>query len=513
MPSVNLARFVAPMLAVAIVLGAAPMRAAEPESEIEKLRNELRELRQRDQENRRKLEEFERKIESIVTPPSPEGPAAAEAALDAALDDNKIEGLPVATDIWSAKVRGADLRLIDISLVVLAAGGTSTERTESIETLQAGAHDPVRRGFTLQQAELSFAGAVDPYFTAEAHIIFFPQGVEFEEGFFQTTSLPYGLQLEGGHFFTEFGLINPTHPHAWHWIDQPVINSRFFGGDGTRAPGVRLGWLTPLPWFSELHVGVQNATEDEYTPSFIGNSVGGRPTVERSVRSAADLLYLARWHNSWDLTDELSAGLGVSGLFGPNNSGPDGKTFIYGSDLKVRWRPTRNFRGWPFMIWQTEFIKRDYTADWFVAGSETESPADGGGFCHGGHCHGEEPDEGGDEGDEFPNDLPGTILRDTGVYTQLLYGFQHRWAAGLRYEYASGSGQSVLDGALASRQTDPSRADRHRVSPLVVWQPTEFSRFRLQYNFDHAQHLDGNDAHTVWLGAEVLFGAHPAHVY
>ena len=27
---------------------------------------------------------------------------------------------------------------------------------------------------------------------------------------------------------------------------------------------------------------------------------------------------------------------------------------------------------------------------------------------------------------------------------------------------------------------------------------------------DHAGHLD-DDAHTVWIGAEVLYGAHPAH--
>jgi hypothetical protein len=521
MPKSTQTRTLLPLLVLAAAtFVVAPAQATEPgAAEIEELREALQELRERDAENRRKLEAVERQLEALqqapaaVAPTAPAaaaGTATADAALDAALEEADAEAPGAASsDIWSAKVRGAEVRLIDISFDLLTAAGTSTERTESIQNLQAGAHDPLRRGFTLQQGEFSLSGAVDPYLTAEAHIIFFPEGVEFEEGFFQTSSLPWGLQVEGGYFFTEFGLINPTHPHSWEFIDQPVINGRLFGGDGTRSVGGRVGWLTPLPWFSEMHFGLQNATGDAYTPSFIGSSVGGRPTVDRDVHSLEDLLYLTRWYNSVDLNEEVSAGFGVSGLFGPNNSGPDGKTFIYGADLKVRWRPVDNFRGFPFVTWQTELIKRDYTADWFIAGSDTASSSTGGGVCHGGHCHGEEPTE--DEGEvEFPNDLPGTILRDTGLYTQLVYGFRPRWAAGVRYEFASGSGQSVVDGELVSRQMDPSRDDRHRVSPLLIWQPTEFSRFRLQYNFDHAGHLD-DDAHTVWIGAEVLYGAHPAH--
>ena len=96
---------------------------------------------------------------------------------------------------------------------------------------------------------------------------------------------------------------------------------------------------------------------------------------------------------------------------------------------------------------------------------------------------------------------------------QALYGFAWGWSAGLRYEYAGGRGKSVMDGDLVSRQLDYLRDDRHRLSPLLAWRPTEFSRFRLQYNYDHAEHLPGKDAHTFWLGAEVLYGAHPAHRY
>ena len=194
------------------------------------------------------------------------------------------------------------------------------------------------------------------------------------------------------------------------------------------------------------------------------------------MKSLKDLLYSVRWENFWNVSDTVGAKLGFSGGFGPNATGPDGYTEIYGTDLKVRWRPTDNFRGWPFFLWQSEVMARDYTAD--------SNPA---------------------------FDLPRETLHDWGLYTQALYGFYYGWAAGLRYEYASGSGESV--GPYAGREADPFRDDRHRISPLLVWQPSEFSRIRLQYNYDRADHLEHKDANSVWLGVEFLYGAHPAHKY
>jgi hypothetical protein len=114
---------------------------------------------------------------------------------------------------------------------------------------------------------------------------------------------------------------------------------------------------------------------------------------------------------------------------------------------------------------------------------------------------------------EFPYDLPGETLHDVGFYTQLLYGFHFRWAAGLRGEYVTGNSPSVADGVLSPRREDPTRADRLRLSPMLLFQPTEFSRLRLQYNYDHTDTIGGDDAHTVWFAAEILYGSHGAHQY
>lgn len=517
---------------------AASPGAALPCAEVEKLRGEVEALRRRDEENRARMMALEATVRRLVDAQAPAGagparPAAASASPADALDRALSGGAAVASpppasppspgdaldkalasgpspggassptvtatsgakggDVWSAPIAGgaAQARLIDTSFSTLLAGGGSSVGNFALGQLEGGGHDPNENGFTLQQAELSFSGAVDPYFTGEAHIVGTTHGVELEEAFFTTSALPFGLQVEAGYSLTEFGLMNPLHAHAWDWMDQPVINTRMFGGDGMRSPGARVGWLLPTPFFSELHLGVQDANEGEFTPSFIGEeAVGGRPSLPHDIRSFGDMLWLLRSNSSWDLGPEAALLLGFSGLHGPNQTGPDGGTWIYGVDAKIRWRPQDNFRGWPFVVWQAEFMRRDYKADAFTAGTDID-PASG----------------------EYPNNLPGDTLHDQGFYTQLLYGFRYGWAAGLRAEYATGSGQDVDGGVLAPREMDALRDNRVRISPLLVWHPTEFSRLRLQYNYDSADHLNGGDAHTIWIGAEVLYGKHGAHKY
>ena len=411
-------------------------------------------------------------------------------------------------DILSYQVGGATLKLVDVSFDALIAAGASTARDDQLQILQNGGHDPRKRGFTVQNIELSFMGAVDPYLNAEAHIVYFLDPItgeskfELEEAFMTTQKLPYGLQLKGGQFVTEFGIINSQHPHQWDWQDAPIINTRLFGPDGMRGPGFRLGWLTPLPWYSEVYFGTQNANGDTMT-RFLANEaffaeqpIGGRPFVKRDVKSLKDLAYLGRWVNSWDLSDEVTMKLGFSGAYGPNATGPDGQTWIYGADLKLKWRPVSNFRGWPFILLQSEVMGSNYRADRFSSIG---------------------PD--GIFGTADDIRLPRETLKDWGYYAQLLWGFRRNWATGIRFEYASGSGNDVhVDfntGTVQfiSRNSDPFRDDRYRISPQLTWLPTEFSRFRLQYNYDSYKHFGRGDDHSVWLGVEFMLGAHAAHKY
>ena len=59
------------------------------------------------------------------------------------------------------------------------------------------------------------------------------------------------------------------------------------------------------------------------------------------------------------------------------------------------------------------------------------------------------------------------------------------------------------------------RAIPHRLAPLLTFRPSEYSRVRLQYNYDQLKQaaFGEDDAHSVWLGFEFSIGSHPAHSY
>lgn len=484
-----------------------PLLAAAPE-QLDVILKRLDALEQENRQLKENLRNLERQVYSVGTslPPRVEDEAPTpRKALDVAVSTLPAsEPKPASQELAGIDLGTAGrLRLIDISLDVLTVVGGSSERDDSIKNLQGGGHDPKRRGFTLQQAELSLIGAVDPYFQAEAHILASEDGIELEEAFVQSTALPWSTELEVGYFLTEFGRINPLHPHAWKWLDQPIINTRLFGGEGMRGAGIRISKLLPVPWYSNFHLGAQNADGD-FMASFLGGEIAhehggdtltegdhehdhalgiaGRPVVTRQVRDLGDLVYLARWENALALSATWNTKVGFSALYGPNFTGSNGDTWIYGSDLLLKWVPETNEQGRPFLLIEAEIAKRDLAAASFI-----------------------EENEG--------NVVPADSLQDWGGYLQALYGFRGNWATGLRFEYASGSGANLEhEGVYPARQDDPFRDNRLRISPLLSYTPSEFSRVRLQYNYDEADHLK-DPAHSVWLGLEVLIGAHPAHTY
>ncbi|MDR2863738.1 MAG: hypothetical protein LBV54_07715 [Puniceicoccales bacterium] len=55
------------------------------------------------------------------------------------------------------------------------------------------------------------------------------------------------------------------------------------------------------------------------------------------------------------------------------------------------------------------------------------------------------------------------------------------------------------------------RARRWRISPALTWYPSEFSRVRIQYNYDHGASF--GSVHSVWFQVEFLLGSHAAHKF
>lgn len=381
---------------------------------------------------------------------------------------------PVTQPAWTPSqpitIARAGNAYMNVSLVGDVVFGWST--TPDVEAIEGAHHDPSQRGFTLQGAELTLDGAVDPYFKALATIplVLEPGGetvVELEEAWMQTTSLPWNLQVKAGQMFANFGRQNTQHAHTWAFVDQPLVITRLLGGDGLRNPGGQISWLAPTPFYSEITLGVFNS-DGETAASFRNedsSDIHGGAPVDRVLRGPQDLLFVPRVASSFDVSETQTLLFGVSSAFGPNNSGPDAGTQIYGADLYWKWRPVNAQQGFPFVSWQTEALYRQYEA-------ETRMSAD----------------------DPLVT-LPAETLRDWGLYSQLLYGFRLGWVAGLRGEFISGD----------------TGEDRTRISPNLTWYPSEFSKLRLQYNFDHGQAF--GDEHSVWMQLEFLIGAHAAHKF
>ena len=454
---------------------------------VEELRRELEAMRQQLRQMQEKIDAQQKRIEGLtVQQASKPTPAAAPPAAVTTPAPTTTPPPPTITathEPWSPTQPLSLFRsggsYLNISFDALMDFGWST--TANVTALERGDHDPLHRGFTLPNEEIFFDGAIDPYFKGVADIVFKldkdnATDVELEEVYLTTTSLPWNLQAKGGQFFSEFGRLNQQHPHAWDFVDQPLVIGRMFGPEGLRNPGARLSLLVPTPFYSELFLATQNSHGGTaFSFRNTDEALFGRTPVNRTVRNPGDLLYVPRYVASFDLTDSQTIVAGASGAFGPNASGMDTRTQIYGGDLYWKWKPPWQSGGFPFVAWQTEALGRRYEA--------------GAGVL--------------DVPGMAPLGLPRETLFDWGGYSQVLYGFTHRWVAGLRGDWVSGD-----RGAF---RADENRGDRFRASPNLTFYPTEFSKLRLQYNYDHGQ-LRGDDS-SVWMQVEFLLGAHAAHKF
>jgi len=205
----------------------------------------------------------------------------------------------------------------EIAVVADGALGYTTLSTEQQE-LTAGPIPQHKAWPMLQEVELAFQATVDPYVRGDVFITFTPEGVEVEEAFLKTLSLPWGLQVKAGQIYSPFGRTSQLHRHQWTFVDQPLSMQRLVGAEGLSGAGGDLSWLSPLPWFAELHVAYQATS-----PGF--------------AEDVKQLTGVARLIQYFDLTDEATLGVGLSwALF--QAEAPEQWKNLAGADLYVKFR-------------------------------------------------------------------------------------------------------------------------------------------------------------------------------
>lgn len=496
----------------ALCLGILPL-AAQDTTDLEQLKKQLGEMQKKFEqtvdEQRKQIESLETQIQKLQNQPPPVTNAAPVTPAPVA------EPPPAWTPTSPIRMGGRSTYM-DIGMVATFAAGGSTANDIEGGT-QLGGHDPNQRGFTVQGVEANFNGAVDPFFRGNANVVYSIDSagesfMELEEGWLESTSLPWNLKVRAGQVFSEFGRLNSTHPHTWDFVDSPLISGRFLGEDGLRNPGGWISWLTPLPFYTELMMGLQNS-HGPTAASFRNEATGpdGLPFAyrlaqnDRGLQGFSDLLITPRLTTSFDLTDNQVLLLGASAALGPNSVGgpnsSDTRTEIYGLDATWKWKSPHQHGGFPFVKWQSEVMWRraDVGAfNWDLDGNGIISPG---------------------EIQNVNTGLPATFgaetLSDFGFYSQLVYGFHKGWTAGIRYDWLDRDAGNyeqqnlALDGQALG--PDPLRNRRWRLSPDLTFYPSEFSKIRLQYNYDDRADI-GVD-HSVWLQFEFILGAHAAHKF
>ena len=308
-------------------------------------------------------------------------------------------------------------------------------------------------GLHFDEAEISLISVVDPYWTFMANIVFAGNGeVDPEEVWARSTSIP-GIQLKLGKLRGTFGKHGLLHPHAFPFVQAPIVMANTIGEEGFKDPGIEAAWLTPLPWYSELTGGVYQAIEaDDENPLDFGSS------------EHDNLPYLGHFKNQFDLNSSTTLELGQSGLQGRGSDGH--RHSVLGADLTVRNVPAKdsNRRGW---ILQTEYLQKASTVD-------------------------------------------GTYAREQdGGYASFQYRLSQVWWIGIRGERAR---ESFTD-FMVDEAGEPIFGKVDRGSVNVAWAPSEFSFVRLEYSHAKADAGIHPTDDRVLVQLSYTIGYHPAHAY
>jgi hypothetical protein len=321
-----------------------------------------------------------------------------------------------------------------------------------------------RNGFNLGTAghggELSLFSPVDPYFNLYANIPFTDSGVSLEEIFAVTTALPEGFQVKLGKFKSNFSRLDAQHPHAWDFYDVPLPYRAFLGTEALGGEkGVQLTYLPALPIYLQFGAEVLQGENDLL---FGADARSGPHAFSFFVKS------------SIETTDSSTLYFGPSVVYGRtrntnivNGAEFDGSSALYGMEAVWKWK--RSSR--EGLTLQGEYL--------FLA----------------------------QQGNLTDNVTDSLRRRQDGFYVQGIYQLD-RWRFGARYDML----ELFADTFKRADVQQHFDGTPWRATGAVDFNPSEFTRFRLQYAHDRSGR-DGRSNDEAILQMIFGIGAHAAHTF
>jgi hypothetical protein len=342
-------------------------------------------------------------------------------------------------------------------------------------------------GLSLWEAEMTVSANVDNLFYGQATIGLHQDDgeveVDIEEAFLDTLSLPAGLGLRFGRFYSDIGYLNTHHTHAWDFADAPLAYQAFLGKQ-YRDDGLRMTWIAPT---EELLVeaGVEVLRGDTYPGG--GNSGDLGDVKHGFIHIGGDVGDSSSWqlgisHMDIDVVERTSGGHA-------HGADAEGPTFGGDSDLSAIdfvWKS--EFPSGRKLILQGEYFLRD--EDGQVTLSE-------------------------DAGDALFN-YDG---KQSGWYAQGIFQFAPQWRTGIRYDRLDADNKLAMvsnatgesdDDIFEESGFESSSHDPDRWTVMFDWSPSEFSRLRMQYARDNSREESDDQFMIQYI---MSLGAHGSHQY
>lgn len=321
-----------------------------------------------------------------------------------------------------------------------------------------------RNGFNFDSAELSFFSPVDPYFDFYANIPVSEDGVEVEEAYVVTTALPGGWQIKGGKFKSNFSRLDAQHPHAWDFFDIALPYRAFLGSEGLGGEkGIQITYLPEFPIYTQFGV--------EFLQGENGLLFGR--DAEETPHAFAFFV-----KSSVDTSDYSTLYFGPSVLFGKTKnqniipgSEVTGNSALYGMEVVWKFKPGNR----ESLIIQSEYL--------FLAQS-------------------------GDTTDLTTNAADSLNRKQDGFYIQGVWR-KDRWGIGARYDTLD----ILSDTFKVADEQQNFGGKPWRGTASLEYNPTEFTRIRLQFSHDKSDTLTGRTNDEAVLQFNFTVGAHPAHSF
>jgi hypothetical protein len=463
---------------------AAVALAANDTTELESLKAQMAQMQQL-------MQTMQQKINTLETAKKP-----AATAVETSNDTTAGSSFMAATEKAAS--------LLDLSLILDASYVSRSKKDEALQHLELpgvahgliGSHSHgehshatynASNGFNLNYAEMAIHSTVDPYLDADAVFHFSENGVEIEEAYFTTTTLPAGLRLRGGKFLSEFGRLNNQHHHYWSFSDMPLVYEAFLGNHGINEIGAQLQWTAPTDTFLMFGFeALQGKNEAMFGQAAIANPYDEEELLSGSAPQPSLLVAYAK--TSFDIGNtSLLAGAsyanGKSRLNHFEDEEPHafaGESDLFGIDFTLK----HYFDSYSSLTWQSEWLYRDMEGTQFAD----------------------------QDGDLTTEDMATASMhkKQAGYYTQLVYAPNQSWKVGARYD-------NVYQNDVIANGADQNKPkNMEQISAMVEYNSSEFARYRLQYTHSDAlfneeeqrQNLD-----SVIFSVNLAIGRHGAHAF